>query len=181
MADDALTFEVHLGRRDLMRYFTRHYFFDRWSPWIVSLIMAIGLGYYYGFAPWDDADHRAYASPWVIAALVGGLAFVVIMASMFTLSTLIYGVRLWRLPDDGLLLEPRQISADAEGFTVTGSQTEVRFLWGKVERVRSSGSFLFLVPHGADMVIPWPLRQIPIQGAARIEGWWRSATADPKA
>ncbi len=170
MGAEPLTFEIRLSRGDLMRYFLLHHYWDRWITWLAALAVSVWIAWEY----WSVGGF-AYALLFFV------VAFVIMLVGMWLFGALLYGLRLWRLPDDGLVLEAKQVEVEPEGFTVTGSQTEAHFLWGKIERVKRSGAFLFLALHGADMVIPWPRRQLPPGAAESIEGWWRSATADSTA
>ena len=165
---EPLAFEIRLTRADLMRYFLWHLYWDRWLTWLASLGVALWIA-------WRHGGGLMSGALWFLGV------FVFMLVVMWLFGALVYRVQLARLPDDGLVLEPKQVEVEPEGFTVKGSQTEAHFLWGKVERVKQSGDFLFLALHGADMVIPWPLRQLPEGAARQIEAWWRSATADPGA
>ena len=163
----AYSFPMQLTRGDYLRYFVRHYFWDLWTPWIVSLAVATVC---------TGLLHEAFRTWW--GAGLGFLAlFAGTLLSMFALSTLIFGSKLRGMQDGGIVLEPKRIDVDEGGIDVAGSASTAHYDWSQVAWVRPRGRFVFVKLTGADILLLWPARDVPEGMLQAIEGY-RAAAAE---
>ncbi len=157
----AHTFRMQLTRGDYLRYFARHYFWDLWAPWIVSLAVAgVCTALFHGaFQTW-------WAAGLGFVALFGGT-----LLAMFALSTLIFASKLRGMQDGGIVLEPKRIAVDEGGIDVEGSASSAHYGWSQVAWVRPRGRFVFVKLTGADILLLWPRRDVPAGLLEAIEGY----------
>ncbi|MDF1701745.1 MAG: hypothetical protein P1V36_11370, partial [Planctomycetota bacterium] len=86
------TFDFRLTRGEYLRYFVRHYFFDLWTPWVIS----VGLAAVYTFV------YRGSLDGWLPALLVFLALAVGTLLAMLALATLIFAFKLRGLKTDGI-------------------------------------------------------------------------------
>lgn len=144
-------FQIQLTRRDYLRYFVRHYFFDLWTPWIVATGVAIAVTLLY---------ISVYTAWWQ-----GAVTFVGVLAStllaMFLLSTLIFALKLRNMKEGGIVLERKAVTVDDGGVAVQGSGSSAQYDWSQIEWVRERGRFVFVKLGGGEILLLWPRRDVP--------------------
>ncbi len=165
IVDEPVTFTLRLSRKDHLWYFARHYFPDLWMPWLVGFgVSAVfAVLYLLGGMGWVEA---------LIRFAVVGLSTVLLM---FLLATLLYALRLRRFADDGLVLCAKQVRADAQGLTITHPGGSAEHAWSRIEWIRQRGRFVFLKLDGDEILLLFPLRDVPPGGVEALRSLHASA------
>lgn len=146
-----------LTRRDLIRYFALHFFFDRWHLWILGA--AAG-----AFSAWSM---RGAPAETMVLWGVGTAAAVI--GAGFVLSLAVYTWGLTRMDDDGVVLEPKRLRIAEEGLTIAGADNETHYGWSQFEWTKLRRHFLFLKLKGAEVLILLPRRDVPDDAVSRIQ------------
>lgn len=150
----AQAFHIQLTRKDYLRYFVRHYFFDLWTPWIVSLALAV-------VATWLLLG--AFGAWWHGVLTFLGL-FAGTLLGMLALSTVLFAFKLRGMEEGGIVLERKAVTIDDAGVGIQGAASTAHYAWSQIDGVRERGRFVFVKLGGAEMLLLWPRRDVP-QGA----------------
>jgi len=153
------TFDFRLTRGEYLRYFVRHYFFDLWTPWVIS----VGLAAVYTFV------YRGSLDGWLPALLVFLALAVGTLLAMLALATLIFAFKLRGLKTDGIVLESKHVTVGEDGIDVAGSGSSAHYDWSQAEWVRARGRFVFVKLQGAEVLLLWPRRAVPADLLAAMQ------------